>query len=98
MAQDVLQKLQDRVNQTLETVEKLKQENQTLSAGRHALTEQLALAQKNLTALTVQYQKMQKEKERQDQDYQKRKVALRQKLETVLTKVATVEERLRNFT
>ena len=98
MAQDVLQKLQDRVNQTLETVEKLKQENQILSTGRHALAEQLAEAQKNLAVLTAQCQRMQKEKERQDQDYQKRKVALRQKLETVLTKVATVEERLRNFT
>ena len=85
------EKLEEKIRQTVELINKLKTENQEINASYRQLEDQISDFQKGTKSSDSEAEKLQKEFALRESDFEKKKEEIKGRLERLLEKLVSFE-------
>jgi FtsZ-binding cell division protein ZapB len=85
------ERLEEKILQAVELIDKLKQENQDISSSHKKLEDQLSSFEKGTKSLNLETEKLKSELTNRERDFIEKKAEIKRRLERILEKLSPLE-------
>jgi FtsZ-binding cell division protein ZapB len=85
------ERLEEKILQAVELIDKLKQENQDISSSHKKLEDQLSGFEKGTESLNLETEKLKSELTHRERDFIEKRAEIKRRLERILEKLAPLE-------